>query len=559
MQRRYLSIWLPYLSTDLLLGQRSDWHGRPVCLFVCDRRGQTVVAVSREAERCGLAAGMGLADARAVEPSLLSAELQPAAIPRALMSLCSWADRFTPLAALDAPDGLCLDITGCAHLFGGECAMRRTILDRLARHGFTGRAAIAGTPGAAWGLARYAAGHRTSVRSRSGGDPTHAAVWEIASGQEKAALADLPVAALRLDADLCRGLYRLGLRRIGDLYGMPRAGLARRFGERLPDRLDQVLGMRPDPISPHRPAAAFRVRLHFAEPIAAPASITGAVTEMIGQVCRQLADAGKGARRFCARFHRVDDPVDRPPQTVIIGTTLLGRDARALHRLFAERLDRLEPGPGFETVLLEAGGVAVLQALQSSLEPARAAPPEALADLLDRLGNRLGSDSLWQAVPRESWDPERAVGRRRPLEPIPGVEQRGAEEAGKRTRDKRTAGKEGHDRHARDETSVVASEPAPWPLDRPRPIRLIAPPEPVEVTAPVPDDPPVLLRRRGRVHRLIRAEGPERIGPEWWLGQRETRDYYRVEDAEGHRFWLYRTGTYNDASPPRWFLHGLFG
>lgn len=511
--RRYLSVWLPRLGTDLLLRQRPDWRGRPVCLFVCDQRGQSVVAVSAEAARCGLAPGMGLADARALEPGLLAEALRPEAGARALVALTTWADRFTPLAAPDPPDGLRLDITGCAHLFGGEAALRRTLLDRLARHGFEVRAAIAGTPGAAWAVARY------------GDDPT--AEGLVPSGAEQAVLAGLPVAALRLEAPLCQGLNRVGLRRIGDLLTLPRAGLTRRFGSLVSARLDQALGVRPDPIAPQRPAPAFRIRQHFAEPIATPDSIAGAVARGTDQLCQRLEQTGKGARRFVARFFRVDDSLERPPQTVTIGTSLLGRDAAALQRLFADRLERLEPGPGFETVILEAGGVAVLSPRQPSFEAARDGPPEALASLLDRLGNRIGPDRLWQALPRASWDPERAVERVRPLQTP--------------------------------ERESDAPERAPWPADRPRPIRLMAPPEPVEVTAPVPDDPPVLLRRRGRVHRIVRADGPERIGPEWWLGQRETRDYYRVEDGEGHRFWLYRTGSYSGATPPRWFLHGVFG
>jgi protein ImuB len=472
---------------------------------------RVVVALDRAAERAGLAPGMPLADARAVEPGLVAVEADPAADARALDGLADWCGRYTPWVGLDSPDGLVLDVTGCAHLLGGEAALVADLLRRVRGFGYHARAALADTAAAAWALARF--GPR-------GQGP-------VPPGRGRDALAPLPVAALRLDPATAAALGRLGLRRVGDLLDLPRASLATRFGAALVRRLDQALGRAADPVSPRRPVPPHAARLAFAEPISARASIDAALGRLLADLCRGLELAGRGARRVELSCFRADGRVERAG----IGTARPVREPARLARLFAERLDRLDPGPGFDamTLLAEAEPQApdqiALEGRGWGGAPAPLTPSsEALADLVDRLGNRLGPDRVHRPVPRASWWPERAVEPGPPLAPPP----------------------------------VPPAGGAPWPRDRPRPVRLLRVPEPVEAMAPVPDDPPVMFRWREAVHHVRRAEGPERIEPEWWRELAETRDYYRVEDGQGRRFWLFRAGLHLPGRHPRWFLHGVF-
>jgi protein ImuB len=500
MGRRVLSVWLPRLPVERLA--RRGVGGRLFVVVSGERGRQTVVAADPAAEDAGIAPGMALADARAVLPGLRAAESEPEADARALDGLADWCGRYTPRVGLDPPDGLLLDVTGCAHLFGGETGLLADLAGRLRGFGYSCRLALADTPSAAAALARFG--------------PEH--VLRVPPGGGKAALAGLPMAALRLPAETTALLRRLGLRRIGDLYPLPRAPLARRLGAAVVRRLDQALGLAAEPVSPRRPVPAHEARLAFAEPISERRSIEEALGRLLGRLCAGLERAGQGARRLDLACFGTDGRVGR----LSIGTSRPSRDPTHLARLFAERLGRLEPGHGFEVMSLLAAAEP-LSAVQIALAGSGAgegAPPD-LAELVDRLGNRLGLDSVRCLLPRESWWPERAVA------PVPApVPPR---------------------------LSVRA-----WPADRPRPVRLLARPEPVEVTAPVPDDPPVMFRWQGRVHRVRRADGPERIEPEWWFEAGEMRDYYRVEDTEGARFWIYRAGLHHPGRPARWFLHGMF-
>jgi protein ImuB len=409
--------------------------------------------------------------------------------------------------------GLWLDVTGCAHLFGGEAALLGDLLLRLARCGHRARAALADTPGAAWAAARFI------------DDPGGAGIIVSPQGA-RALLAPLPVAALRLGPAVVAELERLGLRRVESLLSMPRAALARRFGCGLADRLDQALGYLEEPLSPRRPVVPHRVRLAFAEPIMAAASIGEAVRRLLRQLCAQLDAEQLGARQLDLMLYRVDGTVQR----TAAGTSRPNRDAAALARLFAERLDRIDPGFGIEAMALAAPAVEPLTALQMVLAGPHPPPRreggqggvsgEDLASLVDTLGNRLGFANLRQLTPRASHIPERAV---QAVAPLARAKQEG------------------------------------WPPLPPRPLRLFPRPEPIEATALLPDHPPVMFRWRARLHRIARAEGPERVAPEWWRPEdfdAAPRDYFRVEDESGRRFWLYRDGR-----PPadgRWYLHGLF-
>jgi len=331
-------------------------------------------------------------------------------------------------------------------------------------------------------------------------------------------LAPLPPAALRLDPATVAGLERVGLRRIGDLLDRPRGPLARRWGAVLLRRLDQALGRAAEPIAPRRPPAAHEARLAFAEPIAETAAIAVALDRLLGDLCAGLAGAGRGARRVALCLFVIDGGT----RLVTVGTSRPVAAPAPLARLFADRLDGLDAGAGVEAMALAATATDPLPAWQPGLLD-DGPPAGAIADLVDRLANRLGPERVLRLGPRASHQPDRAVAR------LPAVESHPA---------------------------------AGWPATPPRPVRLFAPPVPIEAMAVVPDGPPLLFRWRGRAHPVARASGPERIADEWWRERRPARDYWRVEDAAGARFWLYREGLYRDDGDdgaPRWFLHGLFG
>ena len=518
--RRFLSLWLPHWPTDQCRrrqqrkrtqnGQRPPSSASaeraqaepPLVMAAQAGNRLEIQAVNPAARALGLMPGMAVADARAWVPHVIVLPLEPEADAAGLKQLADWATRFSPLVAIDGIDGLMLDIAGCAHLWGSETRML-TDLDRHMRaFGFHYRAAIADTIGAAWGAARF-------------GAAAHQVVPPV---QQRIALADLPPHALRLPEDLCAQLQRLGLKRIADLCALPRTALARRFGAVLMDRLDQALGRQEEVLSPLLPPPQCYVRMDFAEPIVQRADIDRA----LGLLLKRLADAlrphDSGPRKLDFSCYRLDGDTQR----LTIGTARASLDAAHLFRLFEERLDQLRPDDGFEAMRLSGRDMERLTTHQHDFEAGGAVRHD-LAPLIDRLSNRLGEDAVHRFETRESHIPERAVRRLPPLADSPRLH---------------------------------------WPKASQRPIRLLSHPEPIEAVAPIPDDPPVQFRWRHVLHKVRAAEGPERIAPEWWRPgdqDAEIRDYYRVEDAEGRRFWLYRAGLYQTTPAPRWFMHGMFG
>jgi len=552
--KRVISLWFPKLSVERLArpGQGTtprDWSAKAAATLAWPQGGPRLAAVNAHARAAGLRPGLRLPDARALVPDLVTAAIEPEADRRFLEAIAGWCERYTPWVALDplgaalAADevaacaaggfggdaGLLLDIAGCAHLFGageaGERALLADMVERLARRDLACRAALADTPGAAWALARHA---------------ERQADLFCPPGAQRERLASLPVEGLRLEPAVLDTFRRLGLRRIGDLYPLPRAPLARRFGAATLQRLDAALGLVDETIEPRRPAPAFRTRMAFAEPIGRPEDIAAATGRLLAALCRQFEQAGLGARRLEVALHRVDGSTDR----TAIGTGRPNRDATLLMKLFEERLAELDPGFGVELMILAAPEVEAWDGAQEALPSAELAPPpardDATTDLADRLEARLGADNVVRLHPCESHLPERAWRAAPAARPAAaGLWRRAATFTGA------------------------------------RPARLLGRPEPVDVSAPLPDDPPLVFRWRQRAHRVVRAEGPERIADEWWRGRAATgagsttdrpplvRDYYRVEDDDGARFWLFRDGPYTAPSDeparpaPRWFLHGF--
>ncbi len=488
--KRIVSLWLPSWPTDRLNRQRPLPAETPTVTVEEIGGRALIVAPNGVAAAGGILPGLSLADARALLPGLAVFPADPAGDAAALARLADWCNRYTPLVAVDGADGLWLDIAGSAHLFGGEADLLADLRHRLGRLGYRSRAAIADTPGAAWAAARFL----------TGGDRI------LAAGETRDMLAELPVASLRLPPAIAGELARLGLRRIADLYPLPRAALARRFGLLPGERLDQALGRCEEPISPRLPAPPHIVRQVLAEPIIDADHLATVLQRLLTRLCRDLAVAGQGARRLELFCYRVDGRVAK----LGVGTSRPTRDDGALIRLFAERLERIDPGFGIEAVALAAPHVEPLADLQLALKRGEAASAAELAPLIDRLGNRLGFDRLARAVPRESHLPERALQRQSALMTPP-------------------------------------SPPARWSA-RPGPLRLLARPERVQAAG----DPPQEFLWQARRHRIRRADGPARIAPEWWRGETGgARDYWRLEDEEGGRFWLY-------GQSGGWYLHGLF-
>jgi protein ImuB len=499
--KRLVSVWLPLLATERL--RRSGCAPPDDVPFAVAAPGNVrrITAVTPAARRAGIVPGMNVADAMAIFPALALTPADEAADRALLDRLADWCSHYTPWAAADPWPlgfGLWLDVTGCAHLFGGEEPLLTHLTARLRKLGFTARAAMADTPGAAWAWARFGAKERPCLPSNGLRD----------------ALAPLPAAALRLAPETAATLSGLGLRRVGDLYHLPRAGLAARFGREVARRLDQALGHEAEPISPRRPPPSHGVHAAFAEPIARPEDVAEAVRRLLERLCHQLAEDSLGLRRLEVTAFRVDATT----RSIAIGTSRPSHDPRHLFRLLGEDLPALDAGFGIEMLRLSALEVAPQDAEQRVMDGAGCGGDDDFARLLDSLGNRLGFDRVMRLVPQQSHVPERAVRRLPPAAPVPTIS---------------------------------------WPARR-RPVRLFARPELVEAVAPVPDSPPVMFRWRNRSHRVVRADNAERIADEWWRRVTPERDYYLVEDEAGRRFWLYREGLYGAEPAPRWYLHGIF-
>jgi protein ImuB len=518
LARRILSIHLPRFAIErwrIATERRGDPvpDDLPVALAAEGPHGPVIHAASRAAEQAGIRRGIRVVDARALLPGLRLDHADPGADRAALHRLMLWSRRWCPWSATDGTDGLLLDTTGSDHLRGGEAALLAEIEGRLAGLGLTARTAIAPTPGAAWALARF-------------GGATPRAICTPAD--LAARMAPLPVQALRLTGDTVLLLQRLGLATVGATAAVPRISLARRFSRApLPEnpllRLDQMFGRLAEPLDSPDDPPRFAVELSLAEPILDPVPHLPALA---AGLCDRLARAGFGARRIALTLYRSDGEVTGAE----VATSAASRDARHLVRLFDGRLDRLDPGFGFDLMVLSATVVERLPDGQPRLE-GRGDAGTGLAALVDRLAARFGPRTLNRPRPQGSHIPERAEAR------LPAMTAPPATATG--------------------QDAPCGPDPAPE-----RPLRLLDPPEEVSVIYAVPEGPPVQFIWRRVTHRITRFGGPERIAPEWWQDRPGTRlrDYYRIEDHRGRRFWLYRDGILGDGrgAPPRWFLHGIF-
>ena len=515
------------------------------------------MAVNPIARSFGLMRGMRLADARAQLPELLSELHEAEEDMKSLLGLCRWMERYSPWVAPGAPDGILLDVTGVPHLFGGETKMIAEMKLRLGAYGFTAQHGLGDTIGAAWALARYThplppAGEASPLRSNGGGEgesagfdsPSPPRLRRVPSPALRERLENLPIEALRIDGDSARTLRRLGLKTVGGLLAIPRSSLARRFrseaiGENVLLRLDEMMGVRDEPLNPLNPPSSFMAHRALMEPVTGAEGLDAVLTGVVNLLCRNLEGQGKGALRLILKLFRTDGSRISLPA----GFSMATHDPRHMLRVLKPKLETIDAGFGIDAMTLEAREMTGAMARQYGFLEDHGTL--GLEQLNDRVLNRHETEMVaMEAV--ESHIPERSekalirpVGHLLPRGPrgrrrLPDVPSpvRSMGEGGRRP----------------DEGSS-------------RPLLIFEQPEPVTVIASVPDGPPVRLTWRRVTRRVVKAQGPERVAPEWWRlvhGER-PRDYYAIEDSQGRRYWLYRDGLYGETGeePPRWFVHGL--
>jgi protein ImuB len=505
--RRILALWLPRLPTDRIIRKNGERFSAPLVISGKIGNALHVHALETKAARLGLYKGQPLANARAMVQPLAIVPADEKADAALLDGIADWCDRFTPLVSLDAPDGLFLDITGAAHLFGGETKMLKLVIQKIADQGFAVRAAIAGTSLAARALARYAHGST------------------VPPGGEAAAVAPLPIAALDCDDKVLRALRHAGLKTIGMVATRLSSELSERLGKSFVTRLRVMLGAEEQPLTPRRPLPDLMAEQHFAEPIIIQDAIAASLLGLAQSLGGILEREGRGARLLEAAFFRADGKVTR----IAIRTGEALRDPKVMLRLLTQKLDTLadplDPGFGFDLIRLEALLAEETRPGTLSFDSDENTRRQ-IGFLIDRLSVRFGEHRVQRFVSQDTHIPE-AAGAAVPAQ----------------------------DRDFGQESWALKRQPSDPPR---RPLRLLERPEEISVPlSEVPDGPPVRFGWRNARFDVARAEGPERIAMEWWKKEGLTRDYFRVETREGQRFWLYRDGLHHQLAP-RWYLQGIF-
>lgn len=499
MNKRFVSLWFRHLLTDWLALRRPELKDLPFVLAAPVHNRIVVTAANHLAEAQGVTVGMAAADAKALVLNLQVIDDIPGQAAKLLKALGEWCIRYSPLIAIDMPDGLLLDISGCTHLWGGERGYLKEIITRLRSKGYDVRGAMADTLGAAWAVARF--GRVKPI---------------IEPGEQAAALLDLSPAALRLDPVILERLQKLGFYTIKSFINMGRSALRRRFGDDFLLRMDQALGNVDEPLTLLHPIEPYTERLPCLEPIRTRTGIEIAIKTLLENICKRLAGDGKGIRTAILKGYRVDGEMIQ----VQIGTNRASHNITHLFKLFELKIELIRPKLGIELFTLEAPKVDDVEPEQEALwSPEGCGMDDThLAELLDRLANKIGADKIHRYLPQERYWPEASVKQARSLKEKPTTA---------------------------------------WRTDRPRPSLLLPRPERIEVTALLPDNPPMLFIYKGVRHLIKKADDAERIEREWWLDEGPHRDYYVVEDQEGRRYWVFRSGHYSDEGS-QWYLHGFF-
>jgi len=499
MQKRFISIWFRHLRTDWFTRRQPELKDMPFVLAAPDHGRMVITAANVLAETQGIYTGIVVADARAIISSLQVLDDKPGLSKKLLTGIAEWCIRFTPAVAIDEPDGLILDVSGCAHLWGDEKKYLADIFKRLKGFGYDIRIAIADTIGAAWAIARFGKG-----------------AVIIAPAQQREALLPLPAAALRIESLIAERLEKLGLRQVSSFINMPRPSLRRRFGRQLLQRIDQAMGYETEWIMPVQPIEPYQERLPCLEPILTATGIEMALQRLLDTVCHRLQQEQKGLRVATFKGYRIDGKIEK----IEIGTNRPTCNSKHLFKLFEIKIETIEPALGIELFTLDAGKVEDMSAMQEKLwESTGGLDDIDLAELLDRIEGKSGTNHVHRYMPDEHYWPERSF---------------------------------------KLASSINEKLQTAWKTGRPRPLQMLSKPQPIEVTAPIPDYPPMNFRYKGTLHKIVKADGPERIEQEWWLQQGQHRDYYSVEDEAGKRYWLFRSGHYDAARSFQWFIHGFF-
>jgi protein ImuB len=499
MPKRFVTIWFRHLTTDWFIRRKPQLASVAFVLAAADHGRKVVTASNILAQTQGIHTGMAVADARAIITSLEVLDDQPGLSTKLLNGLAEWCIRYTPAVAIDLPDGLILDVSGCAHLWGGEIQYLTAIYTRFAVFGYAVQLAMADTIGTAWAVTRF--GPNLSI---------------IESGQQSAALLSLPAAALRLETPIVERLEKLGLRQISQFISMARPALRRRFGQHLLLRLDQAMGMEEEAIQPVQPIEPYQERLPCLEPIITATGIEIALQRLLNILCQRLQQEEKGLRMAIFKGYRTDGKIEK----IEIGTNRPTNNKLHIFKLFEFKIAGIEPAEGIELFVLEALKVEELLPVQETLWNSNSGLDDTrLAELLDRIAGKIGAHHIHRYVPDEHYWPERSY---------------------------------------KLATTIDEKLTTKWKVDLPGPLNLLPKPAPIEVTAPIPDYPPMIFRYKGVLHKIVKADGPERIEQEWWLQEGQHRDYYCAEDEQGRRYWLFRSGHYDVAKSYQWFIHGFF-
>ena len=501
VQRRYVSIWFRYLVADWQLIRRPELKDVPFVFVAPDHGRMMITAISPLAESQGIEIGMRAADAKAICPELEILDDKPGRSAKLLKGIGEWCIRFSPVVMVDdfSVDGLFMDISGCPHLWGGEREYIKEIVARLKGKGYTVRIAMADTMGAAWAISRF--GTKTPL---------------ITSSEHVNSLLSLPPEALRLAEVTLTKLRKLGFYQVKSFIGMPRSVLRRRFGVDFLTRLGQALGTDNELIRPLQVPVLFAERLPCLEPIKTRVGIEIAITKLLESLCLRLKNEGKGLRTAILTCYRIDGEIVQ----VNIGTNAATHRGGHLLKLFQLKIELIRPALGIELFVLEAPKVEDVIPGQEALWEERSGLDDvSVMRLLDRVAGKVGAGVINRYVPATHYWPERSVKK----------------------------------------SLVITEKPVTdWRMDKPRPTELLKKPDRVEVMALIPDHPPKFFVYKGVKHIIVKADGPERIEREWWLDVGEHRDYYQVEDEQGRRYWIFRSGHYEGEQGYKWFIHGYF-
>lgn len=498
MQQRFMALWFCYLKTDWITIRKPELTDIPFVFSLPDHNCVMITAANNIAQQGGVLPGMRLADAKAILPSIEVLEDKPAREEKLLKSIAEWCIRYTPLVALNLPDGLLLNITGCTHLWGNEAGYVADIISRFKSKGYVVKAAVADTIGTAWALSRYTENYCI-----------------VEPKQQRAALCNLPPAALRLDAVTIEKLDKLGFLNIESVLKIPLKELRRRFGGDLILRILQALGDVEEYLKLIKEPEPYQERLHTPELIKTRTGIDIAVQKLLKKICERLTAEGNGVRTAILSTYRTDGKI----QHLTIGTNKATYDLAHLFKLFELRLSDIKPGMGIELFVLQIPKIDKVDIKQQAIWKGKInVDDNGIIQLLDKVAGKIGIQAIYRYLPQENYWPERAI---------------------------------------KNSQNIKDIKQTPWRTDLKRPVNLLKYPQPIQVSAPIPDYAPMLFRYKGEVHHVKRSDGPERIEREWWLDEGEHRDYYIVEDQNGYRYWIFRSGHYDKATP-EWYLHGHF-